>query len=42
VKPLKVIAFNGNDNWREGYELSKQLQELHVDVAPLSEISETP
>jgi hypothetical protein len=35
--PLKVIAFNANDIWRQRYELSKQLQDLHVDVALLSE-----
>jgi hypothetical protein len=32
-RPLKIIAFNANDIWRQGYELSKQLQ----DVALLSE-----
>jgi hypothetical protein len=36
-RPLKVIAFNANDIWRRSYELSKQLQDLHVDVALLSE-----
>jgi hypothetical protein len=36
-RPLKVIAFNANDIWRQRYELSKQLQDLHVDVALLSE-----
>jgi hypothetical protein len=36
-RPLKVIAFNANDIWRQRYELSKQLQDLHVDVAMFSE-----
>jgi hypothetical protein len=34
---LKVIAFNANGIVRQRYELSKQLQDLHVDVALLSE-----
>jgi hypothetical protein len=34
---LKVIAFNANGIWRQRYELSKQLQDLHIDVALLSE-----
>jgi hypothetical protein len=29
-RPLKVIAFNANDIWRRRYELSKQLQDLHI------------
>jgi hypothetical protein len=36
-RPLKVIAFNANDIGRQRYELSKQLQDLHVDVAVFSE-----
>jgi hypothetical protein len=36
-KPLKVIAFNGNDICKHRYELSKQLQDLYVDVALFSE-----
>jgi hypothetical protein len=36
-RSLKVIAFNANDIWRQYYELSKQLQDLHIDVALLSE-----
>jgi hypothetical protein len=36
-RPLKVIAFNGNGVWRQRYELSKQLQGLHIDVALFSE-----
>jgi hypothetical protein len=36
-RPLKVIAFNANDIWRWRYELSKQQQGLHIDVALLSE-----
>jgi hypothetical protein len=35
--PLKVIAFNANSIWRWRYELSKQLQDLHVNLALLSE-----
>jgi hypothetical protein len=26
----KAIAFNANDIWRQCYELSKQLQDLHI------------
>jgi hypothetical protein len=33
---LKVIAFYGNGIWRQQYELSKKLQDLHIDVALLS------
>jgi exonuclease III len=36
-RPLKVIEVNANDIVRQCYELSKQLQDLHVDVALLSE-----
>jgi hypothetical protein len=36
-RPVKVIAFNADDIWRQRYELSKQLQDLHVDVTLLSE-----
>jgi hypothetical protein len=39
--PLKVIAFNANDIGRQRYELSKQLQGLHIDVATFSDMSET-
>jgi hypothetical protein len=31
-RPLKVIAFNANGIWRQRYEFSKQLQDLHIDV----------
>jgi hypothetical protein len=34
---LKVIAFNADDVWRQRYELSKQLRDLHIDAALLSE-----
>jgi hypothetical protein len=34
---LKVLAFNANGIGRQRYELSKQLQDLHVDVALFSE-----
>jgi hypothetical protein len=36
-RPLKVIAFNARGILRQRYELSKQLQDLHIDVAPFSE-----
>jgi hypothetical protein len=36
-RPLRVIAFNVNGTWRWRYELSKQLQDLHIDMALLSE-----
>jgi exonuclease III len=36
-RPLKVIAFNANDIGRQRHELSKQLQDLHLDVALFSE-----
>jgi hypothetical protein len=36
-RPLKTVAFNANDIWMQRYELSKQLQDLHIDVALLSE-----
>jgi hypothetical protein len=41
-RPLKFIAFNANATWRRRYELSKQLQDLHMDVALLSEIHLKP
>jgi hypothetical protein len=40
-RPFKVIAFNANDIVRQRYELSKQPQDIHVDVALFSETSET-
>jgi hypothetical protein len=36
-RPLKIIAFNANDIWRQRYELNKQLQDLHLDVTLFSE-----
>jgi hypothetical protein len=36
-RPLKIIAFNENGIWRQRYELSKQMQDLRIDVALLSE-----
>jgi hypothetical protein len=41
-RPLKVIAFNANGIWRQLYELSKQLQDLHIAVTPLRNTSQTP
>jgi hypothetical protein len=32
----KVTAFDANGIWRQLYELSNQLQDLHLDVALLS------
>jgi hypothetical protein len=32
-RPLKAIAFNAKGIIKQRYELSKQLQDLHVDVA---------
>jgi exonuclease III len=36
-RPLKVVAFNANGILRQRYELSEQLQDLHIDVALFSE-----
>jgi hypothetical protein len=36
-RPLKVIAFNANGIGRQSHELSKQLQDLYIDVALFSE-----
>jgi hypothetical protein len=36
-RPLKVVAFNTSGIGRQRYELSKQLPELHIDVALLPE-----
>jgi exonuclease III len=36
-KPLRVIAFNVNGIGRESHEFSKQLQDLHIDLALFSE-----
>jgi hypothetical protein len=41
-RPLEVIAFNVNCNGRQCYKLSKQLQDLHLDVVSLSEAHLTP
>jgi hypothetical protein len=38
-RPLKVIAFNANGIGRQRHMLSKQLQDLHIDVALLSDTS---
>jgi hypothetical protein len=32
-RPLKVIAFNANGIGRKRYELSKELKDLHINVA---------
>jgi hypothetical protein len=39
---LKVIALNEHCILRQHYELSKQLQDLHVDVAVFSEMQLKP
>jgi hypothetical protein len=36
-RPLNVIAFDANGIAWQRYELSKQLQDLHVDVAMFSQ-----
>jgi exonuclease III len=36
-RPLKVIALNANGISKQRYELSKQLQDLHIDMALFSE-----
>jgi hypothetical protein len=36
-RPLKVIAFKAIGIWRRRYELSKQMQDLYIDVALPSE-----
>jgi hypothetical protein len=36
-RPLKVVAFNANGIGNQHFELSKQLQDHHIDVALLSE-----
>jgi hypothetical protein len=41
-RPLRVIAFNANDIWRQRYELSKEPQDLHIDVDLLSETYSNP
>jgi hypothetical protein len=37
--PLKVIGFSANGIWRQRYELSKQLQDLHIPRICLRDIS---
>jgi hypothetical protein len=36
-RSLRVIAFNADGNLRQRYDLSKQLQDLHIDVDLFSE-----
>jgi hypothetical protein len=36
-RPLNGVAFSANGIARQRYELSKQLQDLHIDVTLLSE-----
>jgi exonuclease III len=37
LRPLKVIAFNANGFGRQSHDVSKQLQDLHIDVALFSQ-----
>jgi hypothetical protein len=37
-RPLKVVEFNATGIWRRRCELSKQVQDLHIDLAVLLEI----
>jgi hypothetical protein len=41
-RPLKVIASNANGILRQSHEVSKQLQDLHIDVALFSETNLKP
>jgi hypothetical protein len=36
-RPLRVISFNANAVGGQRYELSKQMEDLHIDVALFSE-----
>jgi hypothetical protein len=36
-RPIRVTAFNADGIWRQRYDLSKQLHDLYIDVALLSE-----
>jgi hypothetical protein len=38
-RSLKAVTFIANDSERQDYELSKELQHIHIDVALLSETS---
>jgi hypothetical protein len=40
-RQFKFIEINANDIWRQRYELSKWLQDFHIDVALLSDTSQT-
>jgi exonuclease III len=41
-RPLKIISFNANGIGRQRHVLSKQLQDLHIDVALFSETHPKP
>jgi hypothetical protein len=41
-RPLKLTEFIANGIWRQCNELSKQLQDLHIDMALLSETQLEP
>jgi hypothetical protein len=41
-RPFKVIIFNANGTARQCYELSKQLQDLHIDVALFLQTHQKP
>ena len=40
-RPLKVVAFNANGIGTQRYELSKQMQDLKIDVALFSKTPKT-
>jgi hypothetical protein len=42
LRSLKIIALNANGIWRRYYDLSEQLQDLHTDVALLSDTNLKP
>jgi hypothetical protein len=42
LRRLKVIAFYANGIWKQRYESSKQLQDLHIDVALILKIRLKP
>jgi exonuclease III len=41
-RPLKIIAFNVNGSGRQEHEVTKQLEDLKIDVVLFSEIRLTP
>jgi hypothetical protein len=41
-RPIEVIAFSANGIWRQRCDISKHLQDLHIDVTLLSETHQKP